>query len=122
MSAISQTSLPITSTLFRSLLPRDQRLRIPDSNRSRPRRESSVLRLIVHFVLTSIVFLLLTTFVWMASLMFHVMQSVYPFSDEMFQALHRLELFLLYADAATTAVILLNAIVRYVVAALEGHS
>lgn len=64
---------------------------------------------------------MLTTFVWIVSLALHVMHSMYPFSEDFLQLLHRLELFLAYVDAGATCLILLSAIVRYVIATIRGN-
>src|SRR5689334_22729466 len=107
MFALSQAPSPNLQLLLRSLLPPNQRLRIPDSKwRRRWRHELSALELISHLVMTSLIFLTLITLVWVISWTFHLLQSVYPFSDDLFRALNRLEILLVYADAVTTGIVL----------------
>lgn len=123
MSAINQSFLtPIAHVLLRSFLPRDRQLRIPGSNRRhRPHRESPEARFIVHMAATLIVFLILTTTVWLVEMTIHAMQSFFPLSEDSLLLLHKLELLLLYADVIMTGTLLLNAMSRYVITTLRGH-
>jgi hypothetical protein len=123
MIALSPATSPTIQLLLRSLLPRNQRLRIPDSQqRRRWRRELTILELVSHLVMTSFLFLALITLVWVVSWTFHLLHAVYPFSEELFRALYRFEIFLVYADVVTTGILLLNGIWHYILEAIRGNS
>jgi hypothetical protein len=101
MSAIARAAFPIGHMLFRSLLPRNQQIRVPDSGRRRRQRhELAAMRLAKHFAMTSLLFLVLVVAVWLASLIFHSLHSMYAFPGDLVQFLDRLELWLAYVDGA----------------------
>ena len=124
MSEAHLTALPQLPLLFHSLLPRERRVFIPDSNPRRrgPRLEKIALRVVFHLALTSLVFLSLVTLVWGVSWAFHAMHSIHAFSDSIFRLLDRLETLLAYADVLASATVLLNAIGRHIVETIRGDS
>jgi len=123
MSAISEfVSVPIDGMLFRSLLPRNQQIHVPDSSRQRRQRDGLTgLKLVSHLALTSLLFLALVVAVWVTSWVFHSLHSVYPFPDKLFHFLDRLEIWLVYADGGLICATLLNGVWHYVLGVLRGH-
>jgi len=108
MSALGQAALPQSHALIRSALRR--------------RHGLSVVRLVTHLATTSLVFLALITLVWIVSWTFHFMHSVYPFPDEAFRLLDRLEMLLIYADVVMSGIVLLDGVWNYVVEVIRGDS
>lgn len=80
------------------------------------------MRLVSYLVTTSLVFLSLMTLVWIVSLTFHSMHAIYPFSDETFRVLDRLEILLVYLDIGVSGIVLLNGIRLYIVEETRGNS
>jgi len=123
MSAISETFVPIEQMLFRSLLPRNQQIRIPDSNRRRhPGHELATLKLAGHLMVTSLLFLALVVAVWITSTAFHLLHSVYAFSNGILHFLDRLELVLAYVDGTLICGTLLVGGCYYLLDILRRHS
>ena len=123
MSGLSHAALPQAHVFLRSLLRRDRRLLVPDSDRRRRRRhELSAVRLVAHLATTSLVFLALITLVWIVSWTFHFMHSVYPFSHEAFRLLDRLEILLVYADVVVSGIVLFFVIWNYIVKVIRGDA
>ncbi len=124
MSEVCLAALPQFPLLFHSLLPRERRVFIPNTNprRRRPGPERIALRVVFHLALTSLVFLSLVTLVWGVSWAFHSMHSIHAFSDDIFRLLDRLETLLAYADVVASAVVLLNAIGRHILETIRGDS
>jgi hypothetical protein len=123
VSAISETSFPIDHMLLRSLLPRNQQMRVPDSNRRRrPGHELAALKLAGHLAVTSFLFLVLVIAIWITSSAFHSLHSVFPFSKELLRFLDRLELLLAYVDGALICSTLLIGSCHYILSILRGHS
>ena len=122
MSAISGNIVLIDHMLFRSLLPRNQQIRVPGSNRRRlPRFEVTALQLASHFLMTTFLFLALAIAVWIASWGFQSLQSVHQFPDELFHVLDRLEVWFVYADAALICCTLFFGCLQYIWDVLRGH-
>ena len=124
MSAISEPLyFPIDGMLFRSLLPRNQQMRVPDSSRGRRHRfETGALQLASHLAMTSFLFLMLAIAVWITSFAFHSLHSVHPFPNELLRFLDRLEVWLVYADGAWICCALQFGFLQYVLNVLRGHS
>ena len=90
MDAISEKCFPIDHLCLRSFLPRNERIRVPDSRRHRrPRHELVALELASHLVLTSFLFLTLAILVWLATWAFHSLNSVHPFPGEFLRFLRQ---------------------------------
>jgi hypothetical protein len=123
MSAISETSFPIGHMLFRSLLPRNQQIRVPDSSRRRPQRhEFAALKLAGHLAVTSVLFLALVVAVWITSSIFHLLHTVLPFPNQLLRFLDRVEILLAYVDGALICSTLLIGGCHYLLSVLRGHS
>lgn len=123
MSAISEPFFPIDHLCLRSLLPRNQQMRVPDSSRRRrPRYELKALELAGHLALTSLLFLTLVVSVWIVTWALHSLHSVHPFSEELLRFLDRLEIWLVYADGTLICITLLSGMWLYVLDILRGHS
>jgi len=115
--------LTIAPVMFRSGLPRDRRLFIPNVHQSRRDNQLLfVLRLISHLAMTSLVFLALITLVWVVSWTLSSMQSVHPFPDETFRLLNGLKIVLIYADMLTSGVVLFLGIWNYILKIIRGES
>jgi hypothetical protein len=109
--------------LFRSLLPRNQQIRVPDSGRRGHRRyEFAALRLATHFAVTSLLFLALVVVDWITSSVFHLLHSVLPFPDELLRFLDRVEILLAYVDGALICGTLFIGGCCYFLDMLRGHS
>jgi hypothetical protein len=123
VSAISEPFFPIDHLCLRSLLPRNQQMRVPDWNRRRRlRHELSVFRLAGHLAMTSLLFLALVVAAWIASLAFHSLHSVYPFPNELLRFLDKLELWLVYVDGALICGTFLFGALHYLLDVVRGHS
>lgn len=123
MGDVNTAALPLAHVLFRSSRQRDRGLYVPPDHRRRGhRRETSVIRLAAHLAMTSCVFLMLASLVWLVSLTFHFMHRLFPFSAEAFELLNRLEILLAYVDAAVSGVVLLNGIWNYLIEVIRGDS
>lgn len=123
MSAISEMSFPIDHLCLRSLLPRNQQIRVPDSSRRRrAHHELPALRLAVHLAATSLLFLALVIAVWMTSWAFHSLQSLHPLPNEFLRLLDRLEIWLVYLDGTLICGTLLFGSGRYFLDIVRGRS
>jgi hypothetical protein len=108
---------------FRSFLPRNQQIRVPDSSRKRRSRyELMALELASHLALTSLLFLVFVAGVWVATWALHSLHSVCPFPDVILQFLDKLEIGLVYADGALICITLLSGMWLYVLYIFRGHS
>ncbi len=117
MSASSQAAF----WNYRVAPRRNRHVLIPNADRPRRQRHGlSALRLVSHLATTSLVFLALITLVWCISWIFHSMHSVYPFSNEVFRLLDRLELLLVYIDAMVSGIVLLIGVCYYIVEVIRG--
>src|SRR5262245_19767131 len=122
VGALSYTEWQQPHVFLRSLWRRDRRIFIADADRRRHRRDETwVLRLVCHLAITSLVFLALTTLVLIVSWTFHFMHSVYPFPDDVFRLLDRVEILLIYADVAVSGIVLLYGLWRYIVKVIRGN-
>jgi hypothetical protein len=81
----------------------------------------SILLLIGHLCATALVFISLFTLGWgvAVAVAFAFLQSVHAFPDQVFDLVSRLELGLIYLDAAVCGVVLMVGIVRFVRDVLE---
>lgn len=123
MSAINGMFFAIDRLCLRSFLPRNQQIRVPDSRRRRfQRHELSALKLASHLLMTSFLFLALVMAAWVASVTFHVLHSVYPFSSALLHFLDRLELWLVYVDGSLICGTLLFGGLHYVSGVVRGYS
>jgi hypothetical protein len=72
--------------------------------------------------MTSFLFLALVVAAWIASLAFHALHSLYPFSNELLRFLDRLELWLVYVDGALICGTLFFGSLHYLLQTVRGHS
>ena len=71
------------------------------------------MRLVGHLGGTSFVFVCMITFAWFVAWTFAYLQSVREFPDAMFELITRMEIGLVYLDAAVCVFVLLCGVVRY---------
>lgn len=79
----------------------------------------SILLLIGHLCATALVFIALFTLGWGVAVIFAFLHSVHAFPDQIFELVSRLEVGLIYLDAAVCGVVLFAGIVRFVREVLE---
>jgi hypothetical protein len=79
----------------------------------------SILLLIGHLCATALVFVSLFTLGWGVAVAFAFLHSVHAFPDQIFDLVSRLEIGLIYLDAAVCGVVLFAGIVRFVREILE---
>jgi hypothetical protein len=73
----------------------------------------SVLKLLGHLIGTAIVFLTLFTLAWAIGFFCHRLNAIYPFADDTFTFIARIEKVILWGDTALCAVVLLNSMWRF---------
>jgi hypothetical protein len=78
--------------------------------------------LIGHLGATAFVFVSLFTLGWCASFVFHYLNAVHHFPEEIFTLLTRFEIGLVYVDTAVSGIVLLTGILRYIRDVLENDS
>jgi hypothetical protein len=92
-------------------------------NTGRRTRETfwrSILQLIGHLGGTTLVFVALFSLGWIVSCSFNYSNTIHKFPDEIFKLVTRLEIGLVYIDAAVSGVVLTADIIRFVVEVFEG--
>lgn len=80
------------------------------------------MRLVAHLTVTSFIFLALVSLVWAASWVFHSLHAAFPFPDETYEILRRLEIILLYTDVVVSSAVLLSGIWTYLSKVIGGKS
>lgn len=73
----------------------------------------SVISLVGHLVGTAFIFTALFSIGWLVSVVLHALHRYHPFPDEIFKFVTRMELYLVYADSALSAVVLIAGMVRF---------
>ena len=122
-NAVSPAALRNSHRVFRFGLRQETRIRVQHPDRSRrPRNESSVRRLIGHLAATTLVFVVFVLLVWIASWTFSFVHSIHPFPNDVFKLLVKLEIILVYFDAAASGAVLLYGIGTYVLKVIRGES
>jgi hypothetical protein len=81
----------------------------------------SIFQLIGHLGGTALVFVALFSLGWAVSCSFNYLNSIHKFPDEIFELVTRLEVGLVYIDAAVSGVVLTAGIVRFVVEVFKGN-
>jgi len=69
--------------------------------------------LVGHLIGTALIFTALFTIGWLVSVVLHALHRYHPFPDEIFKFVTKVELYLVYADSALCAVILIAGMVRF---------
>ncbi len=81
----------------------------------------SIVLLIGHLFCTAIVFVTLFSLGWTVSCVFNYLDSIHKFPDEIFKIVTKLEVGLVYIDAAVSGAVLLAGIGRFVRDVFEGY-
>ncbi|WP_161827840.1 hypothetical protein [Steroidobacter agaridevorans] len=79
----------------------------------------SVMSLVGHLIGTALIFTALFSVGWLVSVFLHTLHRHHPFPDEIFRFVTKIELYLVYADTALSAVILMVGMVRFCRQVLE---
>ncbi|WP_129774954.1 hypothetical protein [Peristeroidobacter soli] len=75
--------------------------------------------LVGHLVGAAFIFTALFATGWLVSVVLHALHRHHPFPDEIFKLITELELYLVYADAAFSAVVLIGGMVHFCRQVLE---
>jgi hypothetical protein len=81
----------------------------------------SIVQLIGHLGGTALVFVALFSLGWIVSCSFNYLNSIHQFPDELFKLVTRLDVGLVYVDAAVSGVVLTAGIVRFVLEVFRGN-
>ncbi len=73
----------------------------------------SVMSLVGHLIGTAVIFTALFSVGWLVSVVLHALHQQHPFPDEIFRFVTKIELYLVYADAALSAVVLIAGMVHF---------
>lgn len=74
---------------------------------------SSVVGLVGHLIASAIIFTALFSLGWLVSIALHALHAIHPFPADMFEFVTRMEVYLVYADAALSSTILLTGMWRF---------
>ncbi len=77
--------------------------------------------LIIHIVMTAVIFASVLTAGWLTSLLLSYLDSVHKFPPDVYRLASRLEVWLFYIDCALSASVLAAGIVPFVRNVLEGR-
>ena len=73
----------------------------------------SVMSLVGHLIGTALIFTALFSVGWLVSVVLHTLHRHHPFPEEIFRFVTKIELYLVYADAVLSAVVLIAGMVRF---------
>lgn len=74
---------------------------------------TSVVGLVTHLIATAIIFTALFSIGWLVSIALHALHRIHPFPEEIFRLISRMEIYLVYADAALSTVVLFIGMWRF---------
>lgn len=81
----------------------------------------SVVALVGHLIGTAIIFIALVSIGWLVSIALHALHRYHPFPDEIFRFIVRVELYLVYAAAVVSAIVLCTGTVGFCKQLLEDQ-
>jgi hypothetical protein len=124
--------LPVKNTVARFLRTRRTAWQLNETQQFKDRKMNSsgrtrgtfwrsILQLIGHLGATALVFVALFSLGWIVSCSFNYLNSIHRFPDEILELVTRLEVGLVYIDAAVSGVVLTAGIVRFVLEVFRGN-
>jgi len=124
--------LPVKNTVARLLRARRTPRQLNETLQFKDRKMSgwgrtrgifwrSIFQLIGHLGGNALVFVALFSLGWIVSCSFNYLNSIHQFPDELFNLVTKLEVGLVYVDAAVSGVVLTGGIVRFVLEVFRGN-
>jgi hypothetical protein len=66
-----------------------------------------------HPLGTAVIFTALFSIGWLVSVVLHALHRYHPFPDEIFRFVTKIELYLVYADAVLSGIVLIAGMIRF---------
>jgi hypothetical protein len=66
-----------------------------------------------HLLGTAVIFTALFSIGWLVSVVLHALHRYHPFPDEIFRFVTKIELYLVYADAVLSGIVLIAGMIRF---------